>query len=163
MTWFLATIFAFILIKHAMDTHAAHEQEKLRLLEEALRQGNMDEKSKEDLMESLTGRRPSSPPTPPPAVPQRPRGPNEVGFFLKFLAFIGWLSLCTGIAFLILWANFNTRSLEIPAVLLTCIGFGLVTFPFVIRELQFKPRPRNTDTDTDPEHQHQQRQEHQRV
>ncbi len=105
-------------------------------------------------MVSLTGRRPSTPPTPPPAASRRPRSPHEVGFFLKFLAFIGWLALCTGIAFVILAVNYHNSSLRIPAALLTCIGFGLVTFPFVIRELQHKPRPRNED----PGQQHEQQQ-----
>ena len=62
--------------------------------------------------------------------------PQSIGFILRFLAFLGWMSLCTGIAFVIIVANTGSSDLEIPAAMLSLIGFGLVTFPFVIRELE---------------------------
>ena len=138
LTWFLIPIFVFVLLKHGMDTKAKQDAEKLRVLEEALRSGGLDQQSKEDLMVSLTGR----PRTPPP----RPvKSPQHVGFFLRFLAFIGWLGFCTGMAFVIIVTNFSGFDfLCLPATLLPCIGFGLVTFPFVLRELQSTSRRSET-------------------
>ena len=68
--------------------------------------------------------------------------PNRVGFLMKLIAFVGWMSFCLGIAFVIV-CNVSRyyHGLELPATILTCVGFGLVTYPFVIRELQ---APRRT-------------------
>ena len=134
--FFIVPIFVFILIKTAMDNRAKSAREKLRVLEEALRAGNLDDQAKQDLMETLTGRNVKASPAP---APQ----PTQVGFLLKFIAFLGWTSLCLGVAFLILVNNFRGwEELEIAAVLLPCVGFGLVTYPFVIRELQSPQRHR---------------------
>jgi hypothetical protein len=133
-TSIIAVIFVFVIIKHGMDTKAKQDRERLRLIEEALRQGNLDDKSREELMGTLTGRKPQ--PRPDRAPAPRPRSPHDVGFFLKFLAFIGWLGFCVGMSFVIVVANFREYEfLAIPATILSCSGFGLVTFPFVIREL----------------------------
>lgn len=133
MASIIAVILVFMLIKHGMDTKAKHDGERLRLVEESLRQGGLDDKSREELMGTLTGRRPQQPWS---ARPVRVRSPHDVGFFLKFLAFIGWLGFCVGISFVIIVANFRDYEfLAVPATILSCSGFGLVTFPFVIREL----------------------------
>jgi hypothetical protein len=129
----IAVIFIFVLIKHTMDTKAKQDRERLRLIEEALRSGNLDDRSREELMGTLTGRRQSAPK---PHAPVMARNPNDVGFFMKFTAFIGWISFCIGISFFILCANsHNYEFLMVPATILGCAGFGLVTYPFVIREL----------------------------
>ena len=137
--FFIVPIFVFVLIKSAMDNRAKSAQEKLRVLEEALRAGNLDEQAKQDLMETLTGRKSRAP-----VAAARPTA--GVGFLLKFIAFVGWTSLCLGVAFLILVNNYRGwEDLEVVAVLLPCVGFGLVTYPFVIRELQSPPRQRAAD------------------
>ena len=125
----LAVIFVFVIIKHAMDAKAKQEKDRLRVIEEALRAGALDDTSKEDLLATLSGRRPAPRAT---AI----RNPNDAGFFMKFVAFIGWMALCTGGGLAI--TGVNDRSYEellVPAWILLCVGFGLVTYPFVIREL----------------------------
>ena len=131
----IAVIFVFVIIKHGMDNKAKHDRERLRLVEEALRQGNLDDRSRAELMGSLTGHNRPANPTPPP--PPRVKSPHDVGFFLKFLAFLGWLSFCVGISFVIVANSFSGyyTSFAVPATILCCSGFGLVTYPFVIREL----------------------------
>ncbi len=133
MTTFFVVLFTFMLIKHAMDTRAKQQADKLKLIETAIKDGNLDAQAKEDLMVAFTGRRPSSPPR---QQVQVVGTPYRVGGLVKFIAFIGWVALCVGIAFVILTLAFEERGVEIPAVLLSCVGFGLVTYPFVIRELQ---------------------------
>ncbi|MCB9888473.1 MAG: hypothetical protein H6836_02765 [Planctomycetes bacterium] len=124
-TGLFATVFAFALIKHAVDVRAKQQSDRLRVLETALKTQNLDTETRGELLEALTGRRRS----------QDPAVPSPVGVFMKFVAFVGWLSLCIGIAFAILAAYTGKHGFEIPATMLPCIGFGLVTYPFVVREL----------------------------
>ena len=65
------------------------------------------------------------------------RNPNDVGFFMKFVAFIGWITLCVGVSFVILCVNEPQLRLTLRSPRRSCpvLGFGLVTYPFVIREL----------------------------
>jgi hypothetical protein len=140
VTWFLVVIFAFVLIKHGMDTRARQQRDRMRLLEEALQNGDLDEHTRAELMEVLTGRysgHSSRTPPVPPVLPPAYRDPNRVGFIMRAIAFLGWMSVCLGIAFAIL-CNISRyyHDLEIPATILTCVGFGLVSYPMVIRELQ---------------------------
>jgi hypothetical protein len=131
-TIFIIVIFAFIIVRHGMDTKAKQERERLRLIEEALRAGNLDDQSRALLMSTLTGRKPQ----PHQRAPATPRNPNDIGFFMKFTAFIGWISFCIGAAFFILCINSHQYEfLAVPGTILGCAGFGLVTYPFVIREL----------------------------
>lgn len=125
-------IFGFIIVKHAMDTKAKHDRERLRLIEEALRAGNLDDRSRAELMGTLTGRKPE----PRYQAPNMKRNPDDAGFFLKLIAFVGWIGFCVGISFFILCMNnYRFEFLAVPATILSCAGFGLVTYPFVIREL----------------------------
>jgi hypothetical protein len=134
---FLLPIFGFVLLKTWMDHRAKRDGEKLRVLEEALRIGGLDDAAKQELMQTLTGRRPAH---------RAPGNPGEVGIVLKLLAFVGWLALCVGIAFVILVVNFRMpEELGIAAAVLPCVGFGLVTYPFVVRELQATPRRHATN------------------
>lgn len=142
-TSIILVIFVFVLIKHAMDTKAKQDRDRFRLIEEALRSGNLDDRSREELMGTLTGRKPAPPPQP--TATAMARNPNDVGFLMKFIAFIGWLTFCIGISFVIICASSHGNDyLAVPATILSCAGFGLVTYPFVIRELN-SPRRHPAD------------------
>lgn len=144
--YFLIPVGVFVLLRtvlaivqSAVDNRAKAGQERIRVLEEALRAGDIDEQLKQDLVQSLSGRRVTANTTP----------PAKVGFLVKLIAFIGWVSLSVGIAFLIIVesvSGWSGSAMRIPAVLLPCVGFGLVTYPFVIRELQSAPRHRLVST-----------------
>ncbi len=134
MTSIIITIFVFVIVKHAMDTKAKQDRERLRLIEEALRSGNLDDRSREELMGTLTGRKPTEASRPSGAPTAR--NPDDVGFWMKVIAFVGWLAFCVGMSFVIICASSRGYEfLGVPAAVLSCGGFGLVTYPFVIREL----------------------------
>lgn len=135
--WLLLLIFAFVLTKQAMENRAKQERERLRLLEEALRHGDLDQKTREELAAVLTGqaRRDRN--------RDRQRHPAAAGagapgvsILHRLLAFGGWVSFCVGIAFLIAYGGHGDDEMLLTGALLSCLGFALVTYPFVIRELR---------------------------
>ena len=66
-----------------------------------------------------------------------PVAPGQVSGFMKFILFVGWIGMLLGIAFAVIAANSRYgHDLELPAAILCCLGFGFVTYPFVVRELQ---------------------------
>lgn len=137
VSYFIFIVLGFVLIKHWLDSRTKQASERLRVLEDALKRGNLDDVTREELVEALTGRRVKRSPA---GVPMSVAN-NSSSVLMKIVAFVGWISFCLGMA-LVIVVN-NTRGypdLEVPATILSCVGFGLVTFPFVIRELQNSPR-----------------------
>ena len=130
----------FGLVKHWMDGRAKRESERLRMLEEALKRGDLDDVTRDELVEALTGRR-RTPEAPPTAA--RPASPDAIGWLLKLGTFVGWMALCLGVTFFLLTSTSNElQYLGLPGAILSCVGFAMVTFPFVLRELQASPRRR---------------------
>ncbi|MEE2888787.1 MAG: hypothetical protein VX951_15260 [Planctomycetota bacterium] len=154
--WFVFLVvlvsMTFGLVKHWMDGRARRESERLRMLEEALKRGDLDDVTRDELVEALTGRgarcdeygRPNTRRTPgaPPAAAY-PANPDAIGWLLKLGTFVGWMALCLGVTFFILTSTSNElQYLGLPGAILSCAGFAMVTFPFVLRELQASPRRR---------------------
>ncbi len=138
---FFYIVFGFILIKVWMDNRSKQAQERLRVIDDALKRGDLDEASRDEMVQALTGRRVKSRPVPQPQVPANPANPGAVGVLMKLVTFIGWMAFCVGMAFVIIVSSTHGYSdLELPATILSCAGFGMLTFPFVIRELQATPR-----------------------
>ena len=106
-TWIIACGLIFILIKQAMETRAKERSEKLRILEASLKQGDLDPATKEELMDVLTGHKRKKP-----APPVHP--PQRVGFFMRAFAFLGWVALCLGGAFLIIDPVMDSRAFGYP-------------------------------------------------
>lgn len=130
----------FGLIKQWMDGRARRESERLRMLEEALKRGDLDDVTRDELVEALTGRQ-RTPGAPPAAA--YPANPDAIGWLLKLGTFVGWMALCLGVTFFILVSSsYEFQYLGLPAAILSCAGFAMVTFPFVLRELQASPRRR---------------------
>lgn len=116
----LAIIFPFVLAVVYIQNKSKENREKLRLLEEAIRGGHLDEQMKADLMHGLVGRR----------RPQR-------HFKLSRLLFgIGWLALFVGIGIMIA----DDRHSFTAGCIVSAIGFGLVTMPLAYRELDSRHR-----------------------
>lgn len=119
----LVPIFVFVLIKMILDQRAAARKDNVRLLEEALKNPALDRPTIESLSFQLTGMRPV-------------RTASGPGRFLAFLLAIGWIALFTGIGIGSIGGLFETEEMVVAGVITGVVGFGLVTYPFALRELE---------------------------
>lgn len=118
----LTPIFLFVLIKLWLEHRAQARADSVRLLEEALKSPQVDRQILENLTWQLTGNRPI-----------RERGPSRS---LAFVLAIGWMALFVGIGMWITGSLVGDQSLLVVGILTAVIGFGLVTYPFALRELE---------------------------
>ena len=118
----LVPIFAFVVIKMVLEHRATARAENLRLLEEALRNAALDRGTLESLTYQLTGRRPL-------------RSPGASGPMTLVLS-IGWVALFVGIGLLVISGWFHEQDFGVAGILTAISGFGLVTWPFALRELE---------------------------
>lgn len=122
LVYILVPIFVFVLLKMALDQRAVARKDNVRLLEEALKNPALDRATIESLAFQLTGAR-------------TPRGGGQ-GRFLAFVLAIGWLTLFTGIGILVIGAMIGRPEPSAAGALVALIGFGIVTYPFALRELE---------------------------
>ena len=73
----LIAIFAFVIIKNHMEQRAKERARRLQVLEEAIKSGNVDRNTIEDLAATLSGGKPT--PKRPDGTP-RPRGTSRVTY-----------------------------------------------------------------------------------
>jgi len=118
----LVPIFAFVIVKMVLEQRAKARTDNVRLLEEALKNPALDRATIESLTFQLTGHR-------------APRGGGTTPFFAMLLA-IGWIALFTGIGLFAIGAMTHDKDLAAAGVITGIIGFGLVTYPFALRELE---------------------------
>lgn len=119
----LVPICLFILLKMMLEQRATARTQNVRLLEEALKNPAMDRGTIESLTYQLTGHRP-------------PRS-NHPSRFMAVVLAVGWLALFTGIGIMAIGSMLPGED-EVCAAgaLVAIIGFGLVTYPFALRELE---------------------------
>jgi hypothetical protein len=122
LAFILAPILAFVLIRGQLDQRNRMEAQRMQLMEQALRQGQLDRHSLELLAQHVGGK--------PPAPPQ-PRSR-----WLALLLALGWLTLFAGIGVSVLGSLINEKDAFSAGILVSIIGFGLVTYPFALRELE---------------------------
>jgi len=122
LVWILIPIFVFILAKIVLDQRANARADNVRLLEEALKSPTIDRPTLETLTFQLTGHRP----------PRQPGTSRTLAFVLA----IGWLGLFTGLGLWISGEMTSTQDLAIAGMITSIVGFGLVTYPFALRELE---------------------------
>jgi len=118
--------FGFLMFVASLSSK--EKQARMKLLEEAVKQGNMDADTRQRLIEAVSGRRQAVPPVP-------GNAPNRM---MRLVLFIGWIALLVGAAIAIL-AGIEGRSYQdslFGGVVVACVGFALVTYPFVVRELE---------------------------
>jgi hypothetical protein len=119
----LTPICGFLLLKMMLEHRAAARSQNVRLLEEALKNPALDRATIESLTYQLTGSRP-------------PRSSQPSRFMAVVLA-IGWLGLFTGIGIMVIGSMMPRGDDTMAAgALVAIIGFGLVTYPFAVRELE---------------------------
>ena len=118
----LVPIFVFVLLKIVLDHRAQARSDNVRLLEEALKSPQVDRQILENLTWQLTGKRPI-----------RDQGPGKV---LALILAVGWIALFVGIGLWISGSMSHETDLVGGGVITAVIGFGLVTYPFALRELE---------------------------
>ncbi|HEX6813277.1 MAG TPA: hypothetical protein VF384_16770 [Planctomycetota bacterium] len=119
----LVPICSFLVLKMLLDQRASARSQNIRLLEEALKNPQVDRALIESLTFQLTGSRP----------PQS----NRPGRFMAVVLAIGWLSLFTGLGIMAIGSMIRGGDETVAAgALVSIIGFGLVTYPFALRELE---------------------------
>ena len=102
--------------------------DQARLLEEALKNPAEDRTTMENLTYQLTGRRPL-------------RNERNGSPVLALVLALGWLALFTGIGLLIGGETYGDRDMGAAGWIVGLIGFGLVTYPFALRELEARRAP----------------------
>lgn len=118
----LVPIFVFVLLKMALEHRAQARSENVRLLEEALKSPQVDRQTLESLTFQLTGKRGI-----------RDRGPGRA---LAFVLGIGWMAMFVGIGLWITGSMARQEEMLVGGIITALIGFGLVTYPFALRELE---------------------------
>ncbi|MCK5944385.1 MAG: hypothetical protein KAI24_20525 [Planctomycetes bacterium] len=116
----LITIFVFALIKGWMDARAQARSEKVKLLEEALKNPAIDRATIENLTYQLTGTKKRS-------------GPSAL---MATVLAIGWLALFCGIGMWVLGEMVREKDILASGIICAIVGFGFVTYPFALRELE---------------------------
>jgi hypothetical protein len=122
-------ILGFVLLRAVLDRRARHRERQLQLLEEAIRNPQFDRQAVENFAYQLTG-------NPPP----RP-GPGKRNTGVKLLLACGWITLFTGLGVWVLGGMTGTDGARAAGMLVSIIGFGLVTYPFALRELEARRSP----------------------
>ncbi|MCU0862524.1 MAG: hypothetical protein MUC36_01910 [Planctomycetes bacterium] len=118
----LVPIFVFVLLKIVLDHRAQARSDNVRLLEEALKSPQVDRQILENLTFQLTGNRPI-----------REQGPGKL---LALILAAGWMALFVGIGLWISGSMSRRTDLVGSGIIVAVIGFGLVTYPFALRELE---------------------------
>jgi hypothetical protein len=125
----LAVIFVFVTAMTISQNRAKERRERLRVIEEALRSGNLDAGEKQELMSQLTGRRPRRRET--------EHEPRHAG--AKFVFGIGWLGLFTGIALMTMGGDEPFQA----GVFTAALSFALVSLPLALRELDGRQKSKS--------------------
>ncbi|MBX3465016.1 MAG: hypothetical protein KF830_17745 [Planctomycetes bacterium] len=124
----LLPIFAYLVVRRGLDYRAAVRADTVRLLEEALRNPAVDRATIESLAHQLTGRR-------------SPRD-GGLGSWSAMVLAVGWIALFVGTALVVAGGMVvGDQDLLIGGIVVGTTGFGLVTWPFALRELEARRQP----------------------
>ena len=137
IVWILTVIFVFAFFMRWMDVMAKDRQARMKLLEEAVKAGNLDEEVRHELVAAVTGRRSRRHKQAP--APAAPQSPHRASFLERLFLFVGWMAFLVGMALLsvgVFTGGRDSEELFLAGIITGLGGFGLVTYPFVIRELE---------------------------
>ncbi len=110
-------VFLFILGGSAVSAWQRHKKDKLRILEEAMRNDQVDPETKRRIIESI-------------------QSPNTAVTGARLLFGLGWIAFFLGIGLMLA----GQRDLFEGGAILSAIGFGLVTLPMAFREIDARKR-----------------------
>jgi hypothetical protein len=126
LSYILTPIFSFVLLKMMLENRSKAREDNVRLLEEALKNPALDRATIESLAYQLTGAR--SP---------RSAGPSRM---MATLLAVGWIALFSGLGVWLIGEVINQQGAIAGGLLTSIVGFGLVTYPFALRELEARQK-----------------------
>jgi len=116
----------YALVKRSMEQKDKARADNVRLLEEALRNPQLDRQTVEALAERLTDRR------------------AGVGAMSALFLFVGWIGLFVAAGLLIASANVTgsllAEDLRLGGWITGLCAFGCLSYPFALRELEARRR-----------------------
>ncbi len=116
----------YALVKRSMEQKEKARADNVRLLEEALRNPQLDRQTVETLAERLSGRR------------------GGVGAMSALFLFVGWIGLFVAAGLLIASANVTgsllAEDLRLGGWITGLCAFGCLSYPFALRELEARRR-----------------------
>lgn len=125
----LVIIFMFILAVIVLAHRSKARQARFRLVERALQEGNLDEATRAQLLDSVSA-------------------PGWAGILQQQIAFLarhavfvlGWLGIFTGLG-VVAWGGIESEDHAMGiGVVVALISFGVVTVPLALREIQGRSR-----------------------
>lgn len=122
----LVVVFTFVLVKMVLEQRATARRDNLRVLEEALKNPAIDRAMLENLTYQLTGRQ---------GVRSHERS-SWGGRLQPWILALGWGCLFCGVAVWVVGEMVDKEDLLVSGVGTGILGFGLITYPFALRELE---------------------------
>ena len=125
----MTIVFGFILAAIVVVHRSKHKQARLRLVERALQEGNLDDATRKQLLDSISASGWAG------ALQQ------QIAFLARHVVFVsGWLGIFTGLG-MTAWGGIEGDQDVIGiGVVVALISFGVVTVPMALRELQGRSR-----------------------
>ena len=117
----VAVVFLFTYAKSQTEQKAKEREKKMELLEKALANPNVDRATVQTLTQQLTGGK----------APGDARSTT-----LAWLLAVGWLTLFSGLGVWVLGLTTGQDEVYSAGLLVAVIGFGFITYPFALRELE---------------------------
>ena len=117
----LLVTYLFKLVQSWMDSRVQARTEKVQLLEEALRNPSIDRATIEALAAQLTG-------------VQAKKGGASAS--MAIVLALGWIALFGGVGVWVLGELLHDPGMQGGGIVTGILGFGLVTYPFALRELE---------------------------
>ncbi len=117
----IALIVLFQLGKTQMEQRSKEREQRLQALEKALANPSIDRATLQQLAQQLTGAK-------------APKASSSTG--LAWLLAIGWITLFTGAGVWSLGYMLGEDDALAGGVVVMLIGFGLVTYPFALRDME---------------------------
>jgi hypothetical protein len=123
-------VFTFVTVMAIMGHRAKDRRERLRILEEQLRNGWLDAAAQQRAMDELSGREAR------PAAAANATNPYPLGGRSRWLFALGWIGIFLGIGLTLT----GDRDGEDAGAILIPLGFAFVTLPIAIREVEMGRR-----------------------
>ena len=122
-------VFPFVFAVLVLFTWSKHKQERFKLIQRALEAGNLDEVTRKQLVENLSG------------SGWMATLQQQLSFLARNVVFVvGWVGIFTGLG-LAGWGGIDgTEELLGMGLLVSLISFGVVTIPLALREVQGRRR-----------------------
>jgi hypothetical protein len=127
IAFLVAIVLGYQLIRSLLDRGSKERLKRLEALEAALSNPSIDRATVQQLTSQLTGT----------------KSPQErAGAGLAWLLALGWMTLFSGAGVWVYGFRSDEKSSTAAGMLVMLIGFGLVTYPFALREMEARRAPR---------------------